>query len=161
MARSRRTLVIPKEMLARAKVLQVRLPPPEDDLEPGPRLICKGVVPGRAIPWKSPTITRTGGSRPGRGYKAYKGWQDVVRHHARTDMGRRRPYGGPVDLACTFYIRPIPGMKTPDRTNLLKAFEDALEGVCYRNDTQVEGGPTRRVISAEEVQRVEYEVWAT
>jgi Holliday junction resolvase RusA-like endonuclease len=78
---------------------------------------------------------------------------------AATQRARRRPYGGPVRLEVTYYLRPRPG-GVPDTSNLTKAFEDALQGAVIRNDTQVVGHCTRRVVTAQEPERVVYRVIA-
>lgn len=134
------------------------VPEPELDTEPGPRVVCKGVVHGRAVPWKAPRVNRNGEVWATRGYKNYVDWLATVARQVRLDMGRRRMYGGPVEVEATFYLHPAPSM--PDRINLMKAFEDAIQGVVYPNDTMVCGGEPRRVVSAFEDQRVEYEVRA-
>jgi Holliday junction resolvase RusA-like endonuclease len=122
-------------------------------------VVAEGTVPGRAVPWKSPTISRNGGVVPTRGYCSYKSWQEVVHTLATTQRRRRRPYGGPVMLQVTYYLHPRPE-GTPDTSNLTKAFEDALQGAAIRNDSQVAAHLARRVITATEPERVEYRVIA-
>ena len=134
--------------------------------EPG-SIVCEGVIEGRAVPWKEPVAVGKkafhavvhNGSRRSRDYLRYVGWKAEVGRQARPLMGRRLPYGGRVSLGVVFYIHPGRG-KPPDRSNLLKAFEDALEGIVYRNDTQIDGGHTARVIDRQERQRVEFTVRA-
>lgn len=123
-------------------------------------VVAEGTIPGRAIPWKSPTIGRNGGAMRSRGYGAYKAWQSLVNALAAPQRRSRRPYGGPVRLEATYYLAPRPGIP-PDTSNLTKAFEDALQGSVYRNDSQVVGHCTRRVVSAQEAERVVYRVVAT
>jgi Holliday junction resolvase RusA-like endonuclease len=121
--------------------------------------VAEGTIPGRAVPWKSPTLGRNGGAIRSRGYGQYKAWQATVNVLAATQRARRRPYGGPVRLEVTYYLRPRPG-GVPDTSNLTKAFEDALQGAVIRNDTQVVGHCTRRVVTAQEPERVVYRVIA-
>jgi Holliday junction resolvase RusA-like endonuclease len=128
--------------------------------EPAGTVLCAGSVPGRAIPWKAPNIGRNGGVVHGRDYKRYEEWKQTVAANVRLAMRRRKVYGGPVDVVATFYLRPIPGRTLPDRDNLIKAFTDALQGVVIVNDVQVCGGEPRRVVSAEEAERVEFSVIA-
>jgi Holliday junction resolvase RusA-like endonuclease len=122
-------------------------------------VVAGGTIPGRAVPWKAPTIGRNGGAIRSRGYSAYKAWQSAVNALAGPQRRSRRPYGGPVRLEVTYYLAPRPGCP-PDTSNLTKAFEDALQGVAIRNDTQVVGHCTRRVVTAREAERVEYRVIA-
>ena len=42
--------------------------------------------------------------------------------------------GGKVKLSATIYLK---GKVNGDISNLIKALEDALEGVCYYNDIQI------------------------
>ena len=160
MTRVRRTLKLPRLKLpAGAKVLKVKLPEPEVDREPGPRLICKGVVLGRAIPWKSPRVSQSGGVIMTRDYKSYVKWKQTIATQARLDMGRRKMYGGPVALKLTFYLRPT-GRTRPDLDNIQKCFSDGLQKIVIHNDVEVHKVESERVMSATEPQRVVYEVWA-
>lgn len=129
------------------------------ELEPEGTLICEGFIAGRPTPWKAPTLGRNGGTVRTRDYKTYKAWQEWVALQAKLLMGRRRPYGGPVALSARFVLAPRPG-KPPDRSNLLKSFEDALEGIVIRNDTQIIDGPTTRAITDTEPQGVRFRVVA-
>lgn len=126
-------------------------------LPPG-TVVCRGVVPGRACPWKAfPRVSAA--RRKALGYGALGEWKRTVNAHAALLMAGRPPYEGPVSLSVTFYLHPAPG-RPPDRANLLKAFEDGLEGVCYPNDTTVSDGQVRRHICPRCVERVEFEVIA-
>lgn len=132
------------------------------DLEPTGTLICEGTVLGRAVPWKSPTMSRTGGVIPNRGYKAYKTWQEIIKHHVRCHRPRRKswPYGGPVELRVTFYVCKRGGRSNADTSNLTKAFEDSLQGELYANDSQVHRIRAERVFTSTEPERVEYQLIA-
>lgn len=123
-------------------------------------VVCEGVVEGQAVSWKAPSLGRNGGRVPTRDYKRYQGWQAEVKRQVAEHMGRRKPYGGPVSLDVTFYLAPVQRNHRPDRSNLLKAFEDALQSVAIANDTQIESGMTSRVFSDKERQRVEYRIVA-
>lgn len=122
-------------------------------------VVAEGSIRGRAVPWKAPTLGRNGGAVRTRGYVQYKTWQEAVGLVAATQRRLRRPYGGAVRLEVTYYLAPRPG-SLPDTSNLTKAFEDALQGVVIRNDTQVVGHCTRRVVSSQEPERVVYRVVA-
>lgn len=123
-------------------------------------LIVEGVIPGRAVPWKAPFKNRWGGTIPSRGYDAYKTWQFEVAFHAKPLMKRRKPYGGLVRIDVAFFLCPRGKRTLPDRSNLLKAFEDALQGIVYQNDAQLRCGWTELVVSATEAERVEFRVTA-
>jgi Holliday junction resolvase RusA-like endonuclease len=134
--------------------------------EPG-SVVCAGVVEGRAVPWKEPVavgkkafqVAVHNGSRRSRDYLRYLSWQHEIRRQVAPVMGRHRPYGGRVAIDVVFYLHPKGG-KLPDRSNLLKAFEDAIEGIVYVNDGQIQSGHTSRVIDRAEKQRVEFVVRA-
>lgn len=132
------------------------------DLEPSGTVLADGTVPGRAVPWKSPTVASTGGIVHDRGYKAYQAWQEAVKLHARIQRPRRRswPYHGDCELRVTFYLRPRGGRSDPDCSNLVKAFEDALQGEIYGNDTQIHRIRAERIFTSESPERVEYAVLA-
>jgi Holliday junction resolvase RusA-like endonuclease len=141
-------------MPRRAKVIREPI-----ELAEAGAVVAAGTVPGRAVPWKAPTIGRNGGAVRSRGYCQYKAWQSLVNALAAVQRPRRRPYGGPVVLEVVYYLRPRPG-GVPDTSNLTKAFEDALQGAAYHDDRQVVGHCTRRIITATEPERVEYRVIA-
>lgn len=138
-----------------------KAPPVEADNEPREpgSVICHGTILGRAVPWKAPTVSRAGGVVHGRDYKRFVAWQAEVRRQAAPLMGRRRPYGGPVALEMTFYLNPRGGTP-PDPTNLQKSTEDAMQGILFVNDRQVQEVTSRRVVDRSQEQRVEFVVRA-
>jgi Holliday junction resolvase RusA-like endonuclease len=125
-------------------------------IEPEGTVICEGEILGRAVPWKAPTICRNGGvNKNERGYKSFESWKEKVNGETKKLMRHKRPYGGHVRFDVTFYLAPKPGLP-PDRSNLLKAFEDATQSAAIRNDTQIVDGTTARVITAHEPERVAF-----
>lgn len=155
------SLVLPKPLRATGATpdtFSVHLVLPEGTV------IASGVVHGRAIPWKVPHLNRNGRvnttSKRGVGYKRMLDWQDWVRSH-----GKGPPYAGKVLLNARFYLKTLgqPG-REPDRTNLLKAFEDGLEwknGMGFIvNDRMVKDGRTEVLECEREVERVEFEIIA-
>lgn len=87
-------------------------------------------------------------------------WQKLIRTEAEAQMLGNPPCQGPVKLVVSFMERTPPGKREgqiwfpgvkqneegkwvkeglhePDLTNLVKAIEDAMEGVVYCNDVQV------------------------
>lgn len=144
----------------RRKKSNVHAPNPaaDMDLRPPGTVICAGCVVGRAIPWKSPDVAPGGGTIPTRDYNRYREWKAAVRLAVAMEMIGRRPYGHPVNLDVTFYLRP--GGQHGDRTNLLKAFEDGAQKAAFANDRQVHGGDTNLVFTEDEPERVEYIVTA-
>lgn len=71
------------------------------------------------------------------------------------------PLEGPLSLDLVFVMprpsskvwktRPMPRLPhsgKPDRDNLIKSFQDALEGLLFRNDSQICAGSTVKVIAA-------------
>lgn len=143
------------------------------DLEPTGTVIAEGVVPGRAVSWKAPATSRAGRTimrdtgdnqslnRKVRSYKSFVCWVQFVQLHLRAINRRRHPYGGAVELRATFYFRPMSNdRQVPDLCNAVKAFEDAMQGVVIKNDNQVMRHRTERVMSAQEPERVEFQVIA-
>ena len=109
------------------------------------------------------------------------GRKDSAKHLKRTirilsqPHSPRRPWSGPVRASLTLEL-PIPktfakwqreaaelGYITPiargcgDRDNYEKGVFDALEGLFYVDDSQVDRGPTRKIYSAKPGYRVEIE----
>lgn len=128
------------------------------------QVVAEGVVEGRAVPWKSPTLASNGRGglrvdRHARGYSDYLAWKQEVALRAAQYRPRGGPYGGEVELQATFYLRTRSGT-VADTTNLMKSFEDALQGVIYQNDRQVVATRARRITSRTERERVEFVVLA-
>jgi crossover junction endodeoxyribonuclease RusA len=88
---------------------------------------------------------------------------------ARREFGKRTPLVGPLKLSVRFVFVPGKSVKRthhtikPDLSNLLKAIEDALNGIVWRDDSQiisasaaklydVSGGPARIELQIEEIQ---------
>ena len=132
-------------------------------VDPG-TIIGSGVVEGRAVPWKAPHVIPSagGGTRTAhwdRDYKRFTQWVQHVKKSVELSMAHRvKRYGGPVSVSLCFYVH---GPQVPDVTNMQKAFEDALQGVVFRNDRQVGDIHSRRVTDVTESQRVEWCVVAT
>ena len=126
---ARRTLMIPKVMLKAATVRQVKLPDLSmmDRRRPAPKKVVFSVA-GRPVPWK---VSRRGTKNP-----ALVAWQEWIGHQAHMAMAGRRPMEGPVRLRMAFRLNVRPG-RVPDLRNLCKAAEDALNGICFVDDTQV------------------------
>lgn len=102
----------------------------------------------RARPWKAPRANRYGKvilKRQSGGYRRWKSWSTEIkmdlylyyRFHGGLTVD------GVVDLDVLFVIAHQD--HDPDRTNLLKSFEDILQSFPYHNDRQVQGGDSRLV----------------
>jgi len=117
-------------------------------------------VEGVPVPWSSPKLN----TRTGRWYKAGRhagsrdpgAWQAAVEFRGKQAMRGLAPLEGPVWLQVTFWLprpkahhvagdprRPLKAWaprwhtRKPDRDNLVKAVQDALNGVAWRDDSQV------------------------
>lgn len=113
------------------------------------------------IPWSAGTHSRWGGTIPN---TRMVGWQARVADAARTAFGPFQPWTEPLALSVRFFLkRAMPnkkaegGLSCPvftwdevclrhaikgkasDLTNLIKAAEDAIEGIVFVNDAQVCG----------------------
>ena len=110
-------------------------------------------VPGEAVPW---SVHHRGDPKAAR-MKAYK--QEVA-WAANLAMGSLPPARCPVVLSIVAYrAKGLPKakaaraaalaglvcpVKRPDATNLQKNIEDALQGICYENDSAVVDVRTRK-----------------
>lgn len=114
-------------------------------------LLVNFEVPARPIPWKSPTVTRSGVS-----FKdaSLKRWQKEVRECGKGAMRGKGPYSCEVKLVVDFHLTPRPG-SAPDTSNLTKALEDSLQGPVIVNDRAVIEVVARRLRS----ERDYAEVW--
>ena len=90
-------------------------------------------VEGHPIP--QPRMTRAG--RGAMAQHPVWAWRDAIGWSAR-EAGLRTPMpkGTPVELIAHFWMKGAPTAR-PDLSNLLKAVEDALNGVAYEDDAQV------------------------
>ncbi len=93
-------------------------------------------VPGRPVPWSVPTVFRNGGSKKNARLIA---WQQTVGMFARLAMHGRELHAGPVEIAVVATIAAPRDRRyrDPDCTNIVKAIEDALQGIVIVNDRQV------------------------
>lgn len=128
-------------------------------------MILRFFVPGIPAPGGSKRAFRnkkTGAMLITETCKRAKPWRDRVASVAQETM-TGPPLDGPLWMSLTFFMRrpkgdygtgrnagklktsarPYP-TTTPDRTKLLRAFEDALTGVLWRDDTQIIGGPVEK-----------------
>jgi len=91
-------------------------------------------VPGVPKPW-SVNIRR---SAP----PAFLVYQGEIQGAIRAKLGAIVPLTGPLELTITFVL-PLTrtakrmGYVTPDLTNLVKAAEDACQGILFENDSQI------------------------
>lgn len=94
------------------------------------------------------------------GGKPLKMWRQDVAHAAVQAMNGRPPFAGPLLLSAAFVMQrpkkhyhtskarlgqlrddaPIYHTIRPDRTKLLRAVEDAMTGIVWKDDAQVCGG---------------------
>lgn len=108
-------------------------------------------VPGRPVPavrmtqrskWVNPQAQRY------LEYKEMVGW--VARQRVEKMLE------GKVIAKFSFYLKPHG--RVPDLSNLIKAAEDALNGIAWVDDRQVVGVEAWRYVSKEEPERLEVEI---
>lgn len=110
-------------------------------------------VPGEPVAKGRPRITTRGGYARAYTPKKTRDYEALVAAEARKVMGRRKPLEGALAVVATAYM-PVPAswsktkklaavvqtiMPTsrPDLTNIVKAAEDALNGVVWVDDSQI------------------------
>jgi len=114
-----------------------RLKKPPAPIAIDSRLPWSCFVPGRAVPWSAPVVSRNGTFS---GTKQ-KNWKLVAQSFYR-DTWKGEPSTVPIHLRITIYFRKYGHI--PDCTNCGKLIEDALQGIVINNDRQVERIETRR-----------------
>lgn len=87
-------------------------------------------VPGRPVPKQSFRYAHGGGYTP----QHVKAWQERVGYAARYEY-KLAPYRGAVVVRLEFWM---PNRRRRDLDNLSKAVLDALNGIVWHDDTQVE-----------------------
>jgi Holliday junction resolvase RusA-like endonuclease len=122
-------------------------------------------VPGRPVPWSAPDVgLAKNGRRFARKNPKLTAWQAELKAVARAAYGPLEPHRGPIYLELCFGLPTkdeslhgklvIPrfedvesqdrvkkmGRQLADRTNLIKAVEDGIQGVLFLDDTQVRAG---------------------
>lgn len=105
-----------------------------------------------------------GQTKAGHRYKLprLRDYQAAIREHWQRTYPKHVPLSGPIKLEMTFiFTRPKgkvwkkkpmprePHVVRPDRTNLIKAVEDALNGIAWRDDAQVYTGNAEKFIAGE------------
>lgn len=109
-----------------------------------PVVLCDAFVAGVPVPLPRPRAAVLRAGHRGSGLRArvrlYVGgevrrWQRTVALVARAARRVDRPAAGAVMLDLAFVLAEQG--REPDLSNLVKAVEDALEGVLYTNDRQV------------------------
>lgn len=112
--------------------------------------MIKFSVPGTPIPQARPRFTRTGHVYEPPKCKAYKA---IVAAAARAAMRGKKPISGPVYVHCKFFFAvqkswprdkredaiygDFPMIRKPDGDNLEKIVWDALTGIVWKDDAQV------------------------
>jgi Holliday junction resolvase RusA-like endonuclease len=95
----------------------------------------------RPAPWCVTTRYRSRDPARARAKDRLKAWQQRLRIAAR-EVYRGAPIQSAVAVDATFFL--VRRGQIPDRTNLLKAAEDALQRIVYVNDRQICDGRVRR-----------------
>lgn len=88
------------------------------------------IIPGTPRPKQSFRYSSRGHHQP----QHVTDWQNTVAWHARLAMQGRDPMTGPVSMRCVFVL---PTNRRCDLDNLNKAVSDAMQGIVFKDDTQV------------------------
>lgn len=100
------------------------------------------VIPGTPVPKARPRTVIQGGRAHTYTPRKTRQWEETVRAVAMLHRPPA-PYEGPLAVTMVFYLpkpksskRRWPSVK-PDLDNLIKACSDALNGVIWRDDSQI------------------------
>jgi len=118
--------------------------------------MLKFTIPGRPVPQERPRVTRYGAYDPTKSRKAKR----VVAQYGLAELRRMRhdgfgpDYAGAVDMRIRFYgASPL-----ADLDNLYKLVTDALQGVLYKSDAQIQSGEMQKFACIASEARTEIEV---
>ena len=122
------------------------------------RPVLEFEIPGKAVPLKSPRIfyDKRRGKYRGVVPQEVKDWQAniIIWSKVGTRKQRWRLTDNAVILDVEIGIQRKSNQKNwkypetkPDRTNLLKPIEDALEGIVYTNDSRIVDGRVTKVFA--------------
>lgn len=105
-------------------------------------------IPGNAVAQGRPRFARRGRFVHTYDPPKSKAWKEYVRLCAIA--AKCKPLDGPLSMQIVFFLRPpknldkklargegIAHISKPDCSNLVKALEDALTGICYHDDSQI------------------------
>jgi Holliday junction resolvase RusA-like endonuclease len=125
-------------------------PVPAVELLPPGTVLMRCEVPEHAISWKAPTVGRYGAYKS----KRLKAWQEIVGIFARLNRRIGHPYTGPVEVRVMARFARGP---MGDSTNIIKAIEDALQGIVFVNDRQVIRNSCERILAGFDLVTIEVE----
>ncbi len=120
-------------------------------------------VPGAAVPKGRPKFARRGNFAVAYTPEKTVSFENLVKSRADDAMNGREMYLGPVQAVVNIYL-PIPkswpkkfkemalagqvGMtKKPDMDNIIKALFDAMNGIVFKDDSQVVFSMSRKIYS--------------
>lgn len=114
-------------------------------------------IEGNPVPQGRPRATKRGDHVRLYDPAKSKEWKREVLRQATKQSQSLIPFTGPVFMRCTFLMpkpkslpkKVVNHVKKPDLTNLIKGIEDALEGLCYYNDSQITTLVCRKEYSTE------------
>lgn len=105
------------------------------------------VIPGNPIAQGRPKFARKGNFVSAYDPAKSRNWKAYVAWHVKKQLEGclTAPLEGPLMLTLTFYFLKPKSLskkvqhhiKKPDCKNLLAGVEDAMEGIVYRNDSQI------------------------
>jgi Holliday junction resolvase RusA-like endonuclease len=121
---------------------RARIVPPDRRGGGPPPDVVEFWVAGRPYGWKH----HEGYGQHATKQEDLKAWQVLVGLSACRAMAGAAPILDQVRFTADFFLAHRAG-RPPDRTNLLKAAEDACQGIVFANDTQVTGGDACRWIA--------------